>query len=267
MPCQWLDVNSRDITGDRKLVNEDGLRLEKMFFNIPSSSLVNGRHKITTPNIDEILGEAIPAEFREAIDIEIPDGSVELNACHIFGSIPVNKVKGELQITAKGWGYRSGQRTPAELIDFSHVVNELSFGPFYPYIDNPLDNTAKLSTEKMKSYYYFTSVVPTIYKKLGAEVDTNQYSLSDIEYSKVDKLSGVPGIFIRYHFEAMKIIVSDERIGFFQFIIRLVALLSFIVYIASLLFRLVDTFLVTVLGSKWSLRFSSDGKSTGILDE
>lgn len=78
---------------------------------------------------------------------------------------------------------------------------------------------------------------------------------------------GVPGIFIKYQFEGMKIIVSDERIGFFQFIIRLVAILSFIVYIASWLFRLVDKVVVTVLGPKWSLRYSPDTSSHGLLEE
>ena len=213
------------------------------------------------------MGEAIPAEFRKALDTSDSNDNPNFDGCHIFGTIPVNKVRGELHITAKGWGYHSVERTPAEEVNFCHVINELSFGDFYPYIDNPLDNTARVSADKKKAYYYFTSVVPTLYKKLGAEVDTNQYSLSETEYVYSKNMVGVPGIFIKYQFEGMKIIVSDERIGFFQFIIRLVAILSFIVYIASWLFRLVDKVVVTVLGPKWSLRYSPDTSSHGLLEE
>ncbi|CDO92236.1 unnamed protein product [Kluyveromyces dobzhanskii CBS 2104] len=267
MPCKYIQVNARDITGDRKLVSEH-INMEGMPFFIPLDTKVNELNNIVSPDIDEILGEAIPAQFREPIDTSALTGQENLGACHVFGSIPVNKVKGELHITAQGWGYRSSKTTPKEEMNFAHVINELSFGDFYPYIDNPLDNTAKFSDEKIKSYYYFTAVVPTLYQKMGAVVDTNQYSLSEAEYGPQSKGSAVPGIFVRYQFEPMKIIISDMRIGFFQFIIRLVAILSFIVYTASWLFRFADKTLVLALGPKWSLRYSKDQTpSYGLLDE
>lgn len=267
MACKNIRINARDITGDRGLISEN-IQMEGMPFYIPVGTRVNEMNNIVSPDLDEILGEAIPAQFREAIDTSELTGRDDFNGCHIFGSVPVNKVKGELHITAHGWGYRSASAIPKDQINFNHVINELSFGDFYPYIDNPLDNTAKFSDEKIKAYYYFTSIVPTLYKKMGAEVDTNQYALSETEYGESSKATGVPGIFIRYQFEPMKIIISDMRIGFFQFIIRLVAILSFIVCTASWIFRLVDKSLVLALGPKWSLHYSKDqSPSHGLLDE
>lgn len=279
LQCQYIHVNVRDSTMDRKIASEE-LKFEDMPFFIPFDVRVNDLPHVITPEMDEILGEAIPAEFREKIDMRnyydendpnthhnLPD----FNGCHIFGSIPVNRVSGELQITAKGVGYRDFQSTPPELINFAHVINEFSYGDFYPYIDNPLDASAKFDTsDPQTAYIYYTSVVPTIYQKLGAEVDTNQYSVSEYRYHNNDgsmlQSGYVPGIFFRYNFESLSIVVMDKRLTFLQFVVRLVAIISFAIYFASWVFTLTDLFLINVMGPKWSLRYQPDVQSHGILE-
>lgn len=274
MPCQWIHVNARDETMDRKLVSED-LVLEEMPFFVPGNTKIDNLNNIVTPNLDEILGEAIPAQFIEKLDTAVhldADGKpkYELDGCHIYGSMKVNRVSGELQITAKGYGYRGSMRTPVEKINFNHVINEFSFGDFYPYIDNPLDGTGKIEPEKPKTtYVYFTSVVPTIYQKLGAQVDTNQYSISEYQYdnenANMKEVRRTPGIFFKYDFEPLSILISDKRLSFTQFIIRLVAILSFVLYMFSWLFRGVDMLLVSFLGPKWSLRYQPANANPSLL--
>ncbi|CCE61718.1 hypothetical protein TPHA_0B00460 [Tetrapisispora phaffii CBS 4417] len=275
MPCEWLHVNVLDDTNDRKIVSEE-LIFEDMPFFVPHGSKVNNLNKVVTPELDDILAEAIPAEFREKIETKPllgPDGKpiFELTGCHVYGSVTVNRVAGEMQITAKGYGYRDRKRAPKDLIDFNHVVNEFSFGDFYPYIENPLDGTCKMyPNSPFSSYNYFMSVVPTFYQKLGAEIDTNQYSIReyhvDLKNSNVNaKLSTIPGIFLKYDFEPLAIIISDVRLTFLQFIVRLVAILSFVLYIASWIFRAVDKSLIFVLGPKWSLHYQPAANSQGIL--
>lgn len=265
---------------DRKLISEE-LKFEEMPFFIPSEYHVNYIPQVVTPDLDEILGEAVPAEFREKLDTrqfyDENDPSTfhhlpEFNGCHVFGSIPVNRVAGEIQITAKGLGYRDRIVTPMEKVNFAHAINELSFGDFYPYIDNPLDGTAKFNKDdKLTAFVYHLSVVPTIYEKLGARVDTNQFSVTDYIYNSDDEQllrSGyIPGIFFKYNFESLSILVKDKRLSFLQFVIRLVAIVSFAVYIISWLFILVDLFLITVMGPKWSLRYQPDIQPTGILEK
>ena len=275
--CDWLQINVRDQTMDRKLVLEE-LQLEEMPFFIPYDTKVNDINEIITPELDEILGEAIPAEFREKLDTRSffdesdPNRAhlPEFNGCHIFGSIPVNRVSGELQITAKSLDYVASRKAPLEELKFNHVINEFSFGDFYPYIDNPLDNTAQFNQdEPLTTYVYYTSVVPTLFKKLGAEVDTNQYSVNDYRYLYKDvaaKGDKMPGIFFKYNFEPLSIVVSDIRLSFIQFLVRLVAICSFLVYCASWIFTLLDMALITVMGPKWSLRYQPDDKTKGILD-
>lgn len=279
LKCEYIHVNVRDSTMDRKIASEE-LKFEDMPFFIPYDVRVNDLPHIVTPDMDDILGEAIPAEFREKIDMrsyyDEDDPNTyhhlpELDGCHIFGSVPVNRVSGELQITAKGVGYRDFKTTPTELINFAHVINEFSFGDFYPYIDNPLDASAKFDMDDPQAaYVYYTSVVPTIYQKLGAEVDTNQYSVSEYRYHSNDgsmlQSGYVPGIFFRYNFESLTIVVMDKRLSFLQFVVRLVAIISFAIYIASWFFTLTDLFLVTFIGPKWSLQYQPDIQSHGILE-
>ncbi|AQZ15639.1 ERV41 (YML067C) [Zygosaccharomyces parabailii] len=274
-PCKFLDVNIRDKTMDRKLVSKE-LNLEDMPFFIPyGTSVVNEMKEIVTPDLDSVLGNAIPAQFRQKMDakdmFEEEEG-VNFNGCHVFGSILANRVAGELQITAKGYGYADFIRTPPEEMDFAHVINEFSYGEFYPYINNPLDGTAKFNIEQPRtSYVYDTAVVPTIYEKLGAKVDTNQYAVSEYHYNaEMQQMKGpvrFPGIFLRYDFEPLSIHINDVRLSFLQFVVRLVAILSFVVYTASWAFRLLDLALLTCFGPRWSLRYQSDSKSQGILDK
>lgn len=273
MPCDLLHINVRDKTGDRKIVSHE-LNMQNMPFFVPYGTMINDMKKIATPDLDEILGEAIPAQFREKMDADALQASlgpdVTIDGCHIFGSVPVNRVAGELQITAKGWGYSDFKRASRSEIDFSHVINEFSYGDFFPFINNPLDNTAKIGVENpLMGYLYDTSIVPTVYEKLGAFVDTNQYAVSERHFDSRDpsrNVRPVPGIFFRYDFEPLSISIKDRRLSFIQFIIRLVAILSFVVYIASWTFRMVDLALIMVLGPKWSLRYQPSADSKGLLE-
>lgn len=47
--------------------------------------------------------------------------------------------------------------------NFSHIINELSFGPFYPSLHNPLDSTVATTPAHFHKFQYYLSVVPTIY--------------------------------------------------------------------------------------------------------
>jgi Endoplasmic reticulum vesicle transporter len=88
------------------------------------------------------------------------------DACRIYGQLELHKCHGDFHITAKGHGYLVlGQehidhesiapwvafntRLIPE-INFTHVIDEFSFGEFFPNIINPLDE-ASASTEERKT--------------------------------------------------------------------------------------------------------------------
>ena len=84
--------------------------------------------------------------------------------CRIFGTLPINRVRGSLHITGKGQGINFFASQP-ETLNFTHQVSELSFGDFYPYFDNPLDMTYKVTHENKHTFQYKLDVVPTQYEK------------------------------------------------------------------------------------------------------
>ncbi|AMD22078.1 HGL262Wp [Eremothecium sinecaudum] len=264
-PCKYLHVTVVDVANDIHVVAET-LNLQPIPFYIPYGTRIKNFNDVTTPDLDGILAEAVPAEFRKGVDNTWADG-LQFDGCQIYGSIPVNKVKGELRITPKESVFR-GIGARKDEINFTHVINEFSFGDFYPYIENSLDGVGRIAQNGLTSYFYFASVVPTLYRKMGAEVDTNQYSVSETDKSVTEKQSHILGIYIRYNFEALTILVKDQRIGFWQFVIRLISILSFVVYMATYAFRFIDWLLVLALGPKWSLRYQSNSQQgKGLLDQ
>lgn len=265
MPCEYVHTNVMDITDDKflagELLNYEGTS----FFQPPGFNINNVNDKHDTPDLDEVMQESLRAEFRMK-GLRINEGAP---ACHIFGSIPVNQVKGDFHITGKGLGYRDRLIVPKEALNFSHMINEFSFGEFYPFLNNPLDFTGKVTEEKFMAYKYYTTVVPTEYERLGLNIDTNQYSLTElhIKYKDRDgKPEAVPGIFFKYDFEPIKLKIVEKRIPFFQFIARLGTILGGLMILAGYLYRLYEKLLAILFGKKYVNR-DTEKLSGGLLDK
>lgn len=264
MPCEFLHTNVEDITKDRYLAGETLNFQGTNFITPPTFNINNINDKHDTPDLDEIMQDSLRAEFSVS-GARINEGAP---ACHIFGSIPVSHVKGDFHITAKGLGYSDRLHVPLEALNFSHVIQEFSFGDFYPFINNPLDASGKLTEEPLISYLYFAKVVPTLYQRLGLVVDTNQYSLT--ENNHVFKLehkrpTGIPGIFFKYDFEPIKLIIIERRLPFIQFVARLATIVGGLLILGGYLFRMYEKILVVLLGKKYVDK-DREKKSGGILD-
>lgn len=262
MPCNFIHTNVKDITDDRFLASEL-LKYEGFPFFIPPSYKINVDEPLGTPDLDEIMAEGVIAEFRDRGDFK----DSGLPACHIYGNIPVNRVSGDFHITAKGFGYRNRDRAHVDMnsLNFTHVISELSFGEFYPYINNPLDFTAKVTEENLQGFNYHITVVPTIYKKLGVEIATNQFAVSsqDRVYSWQQR-GGVPGISFKYDFEPITLIVEDRRIGFTTFIVRLATIYGGIIVLAKWGYKFFDKLLIFAFGKKYASR--GEEKTASLLD-
>ncbi|KAI0095503.1 DUF1692-domain-containing protein [Daldinia grandis] len=159
----------------------------------------------------------------------------EADSCRIYGSLDLNKVQGDFHITARGHGY-SDPGVPTHLdhgsFNFSHVISELSFGPYYPSLVNPLDRTINIAETHFFKFQYFMSVVPTIYSvqrgsgSAPAErtIFTNQYAVT--EQSKEINERMVPGLFFKYDIEPILLHVEERRDGLITFAIKIVNILS-----------------------------------------
>ncbi|KAI8962880.1 DUF1692-domain-containing protein [Daldinia sp. FL1419] len=159
----------------------------------------------------------------------------EADSCRIYGSLDLNKVQGDFHITARGHGY-SDLGMPAHLdhsaFNFSHVISELSFGPYYPSLVNPLDRTINIAESHFYKFQYFMSIVPTIYSvrrgsgSAPAErtIFTNQYAVT--EQSKEINERLVPGLFFKYDIEPIMLHIEERRDGYISFAIKIVNILS-----------------------------------------
>lgn len=266
MPCEFLHTNVVDVTKDLYLAGEE-LNFEGFKFYVPEVFKLNdANNEHDFSKLDMAMQESMRAEFR-LTGQRTNEGAP---ACHIFGSIPVNQVKGQFHITAKGFGYNDRLHVPIQALNFSHVIQEFSYGDFYPFVDNPLDATAKVTTENMQAYKYHSRVVPTKYEQMGLIIDMNQYSLTEnhgvLELDPQGRPTGAPGIYFKYDFEPIKLVIRERRLSFLQFVLRLATILGGLLIVAGHLYRLYERLLSVVFGKKF-VEKDTEKKEGGLLDK
>ncbi|KAF7713736.1 Endoplasmic reticulum-Golgi intermediate compartment protein [Penicillium ucsense] len=260
MPCDTLRVNIQDAAGDRILAG-DLLQREETSWKLWMDKRNHGSHEYQTLNHEEAdrlsAQEAdahahhVIGEVRRNPRRKFPKGprmrwGEQADACRIYGSLEGNKVQGDFHITARGHGYRElGEHLSHEVFNFSHMITELSFGPHYPNLMNPLDKTIAETENHYQKFQYFLSVVPTLYTKGRSAFDaytrdpsslavrknrnaifTNQYAATSQSTPIPETPYLIPGIFFKYNIEPIMLLVSEERTGFLTLLIRVINTIS-----------------------------------------
>jgi hypothetical protein len=144
MECKHLTVDVIDVAGTsgnlkvsffgRRLIMKNRFTLTPTQFT-PSTKHARAFQKIL--NIQKIIKEATDVASKVF-------GDSSGTACRIQGTAEVNKVAGNLHITALGHGY-AGEHVQHEAINFTHSITTLSFGREYPGIINPLDDVTEVT--------------------------------------------------------------------------------------------------------------------------
>jgi len=128
--------------------------------------------------------------------------------------------------------------------NFSHIISELSFGPFLPSLVNPLDRTVNTASTHFHKFQYFLSVVPTAYSvghpgdRGSRSILTNQYAVTEQTNAVAENM--VPGIFVKYDIEPILLNIVETRDGFFVFLIKVVNVISGVLVTGHWGFRLTD---------------------------
>ncbi|KAI1389744.1 DUF1692-domain-containing protein [Hypoxylon trugodes] len=246
MKCKDLHVNVQDAAGDRILAAS---RLQEDATSWGQWVDAKGVHRLGRDSQGRILTGAGWHEEgfgEEHVHDIIAMGrkkarwgktprlwGAEPDSCRIYGSLDLNKVQGDFHITARGHGYAEmGTHLDHGAFNFSHVISELSFGPYYPSLVNPLDRTINFADAHFYKFQYFMSVVPTIYSvqrgSSSASADrtifTNQYAVT--EQSKEVNERFVPGLFFKYDIEPIMLHVEERRDGLLSFAVKVVNILS-----------------------------------------
>ncbi|KAJ5306059.1 hypothetical protein PENANT_c024G00235 [Penicillium antarcticum] len=298
MPCDELRVNIQDAAGDRILAGEllkrDNTNWD-LWMAKRNYETYAGAHEYQTLSHEEsdrleeqeadshvrhVLGEVRHNPWRKfPKGPRMRRGDVP-NACRIYGSLEGNKVQGDFHITARGHGYReAGAHLDHSSFNFSHMITELSFGPHYPTLHNPLDKTIAESDSHYYKFQYFLSVVPTLYSRGKGALDaytrspmstaaragrntvfTNQYAATSQSGAIPESPMVVPGIFFKYNIEPILLLVSEERTGFLALLIRLINTVSGVLVTGGWIYQI-----STWVGEVWGRRRgrSMEGYLTG----
>ncbi|KAG6532076.1 hypothetical protein ZIOFF_005914 [Zingiber officinale] len=115
----------------------------------------------------------------------------------------------------------------AKKVNVSHVIHDLSFGPKYPRIHNPLDGTARILDDTSGTFKYYIKIVPTEYRYLSKEVlPTNQFSVTEYFVPMRDFDRSWPAVFFLYDLSPITVTIREERRSFLHFLTRLCVVLG-----------------------------------------
>lgn len=133
-------------------------------------------------------------------------------------------------------------------MNLSHVIEEFSFGPYFPEIVQPLDNSFEITHEHFIAYQYFLHVVPTQYiAARQPPLDTSQYSVT--HYTRVlQHHRGTPGIFFKFEIDPIKLIHIQRTTTLLQLLIRCVGVIGGVFVCTSYAIRITTRAVEVVSG-------------------
>mmetsp|Transcript_96201 Transcript_96201/g.170802 ORF Transcript_96201/g.170802 Transcript_96201/m.170802 type:complete len:390 (+) Transcript_96201:46-1215(+) len=121
----------------------------------------------------------------------------------------------------------------AATMDFSHKIDDLSFGPAFPGLVHVLNGRQKSTHEHPTSehYQYDVHVIPTRYQEDGAdEVPSHQYSVTEyvkaIDARFVGHDVAATGLWMTYDFTPFEVRVNRTRKSLWHFLTECCAILG-----------------------------------------
>ncbi|KAJ7112848.1 DUF1692-domain-containing protein, partial [Mycena crocata] len=232
MPCSFISVDLRDAVGDRMFLSRSGLRRDGTKFDVGQATALKEHSEALSVRQAVAQSRKSRGFFSSILQWDstpyMPRYKHEPDArgCRVSGQLTVKKVTANLHITTLGHGYASHEHVDHSLMNLSHVITEFSFGPYFPDITQPLDNSLEITHDPFVAYQYFLHVVPTTYiAPRSAPLNTNQYSVT--HYTRVlEHHSGTPGIFFKFDLDPMSLTIHQRTTSFIQLIIRCVGVIG-----------------------------------------
>ncbi|KAJ7471078.1 DUF1692-domain-containing protein [Mycena latifolia] len=234
MPCSFISVDLRDAVGDRLFLSggSKGIRRDGTRFDVGQATTLKEHSEALSVRQAVAQSRKSRGFFSSILQWDstpyMPRYKHEPDArgCRVSGMVQVKKVTANLHITTLGHGYASHEHVDHSLMNLSHVITEFSFGPYFPDITQPLDNSLEVTHDPFVAYQYFLHVVPTTYvAPRSAPLHTNQYSVT--HYTRVlDHHSGTPGIFFKFDLDPMSLTIHQRTTSFLQLIIRCVGVIG-----------------------------------------
>ncbi|XP_057430408.1 uncharacterized protein LOC130723395 [Lotus japonicus] len=259
LPCDVLSVDAIDMSGKHEV---------DLDTNIWKLRLNSYGHIIGTEYISDLVENENAAGHKHDDDKEHHEHSEEKahlqtydestentikkvkealsngEGCRVYGVLDVQRVAGNFHISVHGLNIYVAQMIfgGAQNVNVSHMIHDLSFGPKYPGIHNPLDETTRILHDTSGTFKYYIKVVPTEYRYISKEVlPTNQFSVTEY-YSPIHQFDRTwPAVYFLYDLSPITVTIKEERRSFLHFITRLCAVLG-------------GTFALTGMLDRWMFR-------------
>ncbi|XP_024993663.1 endoplasmic reticulum-Golgi intermediate compartment protein 3 [Cynara cardunculus var. scolymus] len=259
LPCQVLSVDAIDMSGKHEVdldTNIWKLRLSREGVIIGTEYLsdlvekghTTHKHENETDHHEDSDKKFHLEKFDDEADTMIKKVKQALasgEGCRVYGVLDVQRVAGNFHISVHGLNIFVAQMIfeGASRVNVSHVIHDLSFGPKYPGLHNPLDDTERILHAASGTFKYYIKIVPTEYKYISKEVlPTNQFSVTEY-FSPMNEFDRTwPAVYFLYDLSPITVAIKEERRSFLHFITRLCAVLG-------------GTFALTGMLDRWMYRF------------
>ncbi|CAH1787324.1 unnamed protein product [Owenia fusiformis] len=279
MKCAYIGADVLDITGQSSANIHGKLQEEPVWFEL---SPKQKEYQTMIAHVNEYvrseyhaLQDMLWKTGYKGMSSEMPKREDEpvgaYDGCRIHGKIQVNKLAGNFHITAgKSIPHFAGHAHLSAMVDrsdynFSHRIDEFSFGVPTPGVVNPLDGDEMITKDNYHMFQYFIQVVPTKVHTSHTNLETYQYAVTErnrtINHSSGSH--GVAGVFVKYDLSALKFTVTEEHKPYWQFMVRLCGIIGGIFVTSGLIHSIMGCF-VDVICCRFQLGSykPSDSKSS-----
>ncbi|CAN1142276.1 Endoplasmic reticulum-Golgi intermediate compartment protein 3 [Linum perenne] len=256
LPCDVLSVDAIDMSGKHEVdldtsiwklrLNSHGEIIGTEFL----TDLVEKEHshkhddKDHQDDLDQQLHMQGFDEEAENMIKKMKQALTNGEGCRVYGTLDVQRVAGNFHISVHGLNIFVAQMIfgGPKHVNVSHIINNLSFGPNYPGIHNPLDETERIIHDTSGIFKYYIKIVPTEYRYISKEVvPSNQFSVTEYFSPIKDVDRSWPAVYFLYDLSPITVTIKEEKRRFLHFITRLCAVLG-------------GTFALTGLLDRWMFR-------------
>ncbi|KAK8386360.1 hypothetical protein O3P69_010790 [Scylla paramamosain] len=255
MPCRYVGADVLDMTG-QQVMTFGSLDMEDTWWELdPDQRIhfdgmqqVNSYFREQFHSIHQLLWRSGYINIFGDFPRRRVTPSKEKDACHVVGTLEINKVAGNFHITAgKTIPLPRGHAHLAVFMDdkdynFTHRINKLSFGDPAPGIVHPLEGDEEVAEKNLMSYQYFITVVPTYVSTYSYRGSTFQYSVSEQsrEIAHDKNSHGTPGIFFKYDVSALRVNVHERHEPLLAFLTRLCGIIGGVMTCSGLMSSVVS---------------------------
>lgn len=181
LPCEVLSVDAIDMSGKHEVdldTNIWKLRLNKDGYIIGTeylSDLVEKEHRVhkhddgkdhheDKDHLHDSSHKSHAHGFGQDAEKMVKDVKQALEngeGCRVYGVLDVQRVAGNFHISVHGLNIFVAQQIfgGAIHVNVSHIIHDLSFGPKYPGIHNPLDDTVRILRDTSGTFKYYIKVI------------------------------------------------------------------------------------------------------------